>query len=74
MAQRLKRGEMFTPFEPKAAWLDHFAQRLGELIPTMDAEMASSYALTSFAVYAHLPPRHAANFFALEFPWRSVST
>ena len=53
-------------FEPKAAWTDHFAARLGELLPTLSVQCAHEHALITFDGASDLSPQEAAEIFALE--------
>ena len=53
--------------EPKAAWTDHFAARLGELLPGL-GECVHQHALITFDEASDLSPQEAAEIFALEMP------
>lgn len=57
-----------TPSYPKPVWLDRFANRLGVLLPTIDAQSASAAADATFVDAADLSPEEAADIYALEAP------
>ena len=66
MALGLIMASQLLVYEPKAAWTDHFAARLGELLPTLGADCAHEHALITFDEASDLPPQEAAEIFALE--------
>ena len=68
MAVGLTMASQLRAYEPKAAWTDHFAARLGELLPNFGAECAHEHALVSFEEASDLAPQEAAEIFALEMP------
>ena len=66
MAFGLNMASDSRAFEPKAAWTDHFATRLGELLPNLSARCAYEHAQITFDEATDLPPQEAAEIFALE--------
>jgi hypothetical protein len=66
MAFRMTSVSPLREYEPKPIWTDHFATRLGELLPELGAECAYQHALITFEEASDLAPREAAEIFALE--------
>ena len=53
---------------PRAAWLDRFTMKLGQLLPTLEATKASESADLTFEEAGYLTPEEAAEIFCLELP------